>query len=106
MFRIILDRVRFEHQVGTYPHENEESTPPPPQGDTISISGEKVEIRTCFRYLGDIFDSHGDSSDVCKERARQSILAQALKLFHCAKRLILEKSHQQYVITLSLSLSA
>ena len=42
-------------------------------GDTISISGEKVEIKTSFRYLGDIFNSHGDNSDLCKERARKSI---------------------------------
>ena len=30
MFRKILDRVGFEHQVGTYPYENDPSTPPPP----------------------------------------------------------------------------
>ena len=29
MFRKILDRVGFEHQVGTYPYENDPSTPPP-----------------------------------------------------------------------------
>ena len=28
MFRKILDRVRFEHQVSTYPYENDSSTPP------------------------------------------------------------------------------
>ena len=41
-------------------------------GDTISISGEKVEIKTSFRYLGDIFNYHGDNSDLCKERARKA----------------------------------
>ena len=40
-------------------------------GDTISISGEKVEIKMSVRYLGDIFNSHGDTSDLSKERARQ-----------------------------------
>ena len=29
MLRKILDRVGFEHQVGTYPYENDRSTPPP-----------------------------------------------------------------------------
>ena len=28
MFRKTLDRVGFEHQVGTYPYENDPSTPP------------------------------------------------------------------------------
>ena len=42
-------------------------------GDTISISGEKVEIKMSFRYLGDIFNYHGDNSDLCKERARKAI---------------------------------
>ena len=42
-------------------------------GDTISISGEKVEIKTSFRYLGDIFNYHADNSDLCKERARKAI---------------------------------
>ena len=42
-------------------------------GDTISISGEKVEIKTSFRCLGDIFNYHGDNSDLCKERARKAI---------------------------------
>ena len=42
-------------------------------GDTISISGEKVEIKTSFRYLGDIFNSHGENSDLCEERARKTI---------------------------------
>ena len=41
-------------------------------GDTISISGEKVEIKTSFRYLGDFFNYH-DNSDLCKERARKAI---------------------------------
>ena len=30
-------------------------------GDTISISREKVEIKMSFRYLGDIFNCHGDN---------------------------------------------
>ena len=42
-------------------------------GDTISTSSEKVEIKTSFRYLGDIFTYHGDNSDLCKERARKAI---------------------------------
>ena len=42
-------------------------------GDTISISGEKVEIKMSFRYLGNIFNYHGDNSDLCKERARKTI---------------------------------
>ena len=42
-------------------------------GDTISISGEKVEVKTSFRYLGDIFNYRGDNSDLCKERARKAI---------------------------------
>ena len=28
--------------------------------DTVSISGEKVEIKNSFRYLGDIFNSQGN----------------------------------------------
>ena len=43
-------------------------------GDTISTSGEKVEIKmSFFRYLGDIFNCHGDNSDLCKERSRRAI---------------------------------
>ena len=37
------------------------------------ISGKKVEIKMSFRYLGDIFNYHGDNSDLCKERARKAI---------------------------------
>ena len=48
------------------------------KGDTISISGEKVVIKTSSRYLGDIFNYHGDNSDLCKDKARK-LLAQALK---------------------------
>ena len=29
VLRKILDRVGFKHQVGTYPYENDQSTPPP-----------------------------------------------------------------------------
>ena len=47
-------------------------------GDTISISGEKVVIKPSSRYLGDIFNYHGDNSDLCKDKARR-LLAQALK---------------------------
>ena len=44
VLRKILDRVGFEHQVGTYPYENDRSTPPPPPpGHTISK--EAVPIR-------------------------------------------------------------
>ena len=40
---------------------------------TISISGERVEIKTAFRYLGDIFNCHGDNSETCKEIAGKAI---------------------------------
>ena len=42
-------------------------------GDTISIAGEKVEIKMSFRYLGDIFNCHGHNSDPSKERARKAV---------------------------------
>ena len=29
-FEKILDKVEFEHQVGTYPYENDRLSPPPP----------------------------------------------------------------------------
>ena len=36
--------------------------------DIVSISGEKVEIKNSFRYLGNIFNSQGNNSDLCKDR--------------------------------------
>ena len=56
-------------------------------GDTISISGEKVEIKTSFRYLGDIFSSYGDNSDLCKERARKAI-GTSIELISLCKAII------------------
>ena len=35
--------------------------------DTVSISGEKAEIKNSFRYLGDIFNSQGNNSELCKD---------------------------------------
>ena len=41
--------------------------------DTVSISGENVEIKNSFRYLGDIFNSQGNNSDLCKDRLRRAV---------------------------------
>ena len=41
--------------------------------DTISISGEKVEIKNSFRYLGDIFNSQSNNSDLCKDRLGRAV---------------------------------
>ena len=41
--------------------------------DTVSISGEKVEIKNSFRYLEDIFNSQGNNSDLCKDRLGRAI---------------------------------
>ena len=41
--------------------------------DTISISGKKVEIENSFRYLGDIFNSQGNNSDLCKNRLGRAV---------------------------------
>ena len=36
--------------------------------DTVIISGEKLEIENCFRFLWDMFDSQGNNSDLCRDR--------------------------------------
>ena len=36
--------------------------------DTVSICGEKVEIKNSLRYLGEILNSQGNKSDLCKDR--------------------------------------
>ena len=41
--------------------------------DTDFISGEKVEIKNSFRYSGDIFNSQGNNSDLCKDRLGRAI---------------------------------
>ena len=41
--------------------------------DTISISGGKVGIKNSFRYLGDIFNSQGNNSDLCKDRLGRAV---------------------------------
>ena len=41
--------------------------------DTASICGEKVEIKNSFKYLGDIFNSKGNSSDLCKDRLGRAV---------------------------------
>ena len=41
--------------------------------DTVSISAEKVEIKNSFGYLGDIFKSQGNNSDLCKDRLGKAI---------------------------------
>ena len=41
--------------------------------DTVSISGEKVEIKNSFRYLGDIFNSQGNNFDLCKDRLGRTV---------------------------------
>ena len=41
--------------------------------DIISISGEKVEIKNSFWYLGDIFNSQGNNSDLCKDRLGRAV---------------------------------
>ena len=39
MSRKILDRVWFEHQVGTYPYENDQSAPPGPDTSLRNVDG-------------------------------------------------------------------
>ena len=55
-------------------------------GDTITISREKVEIKTSFRYLGDIFNFHGDNSDQCKESARKAT-GTSIEIFSLCKEI-------------------
>ena len=51
--------------------------------DTVSISGEKVEIKNSFRYLEDIFNSQGNNSDLCKDRLGRAIVTSIEKISLC-----------------------
>ena len=74
-------------------------------GDIISISGEKVEIKTSLRYLGDIFNYHGDNSDLCKQRARKAI-GTSIEIISLCKEINFDKNQiSEMLLLLSLSLS-
>ena len=51
--------------------------------DTVTISGEKVQIENSFRYLGNIFDSQGNNSDFCKGRIGRAVGTSAEIIFLC-----------------------
>ena len=64
--------------------------------DTIFISGEKVEIKNSFRYLGDIFNSQGNNSELCKDRLGRAV-GTSIEIISLCRGEFWQKSDKQYV---------